>query len=114
MSKTKPIVKSIDPRSQNQNRLNGHDERLGTNEDVKLTGLQELEMTVNNFLVQNQYRLTYSEIVGYFELKLVELKESWRLQSSANLQNAMAANAANAQKMQEMKNQGLDHDIPQG
>lgn len=48
-----------------------------------LLPIQKLEFTVNIFLQENSVPL--HEAIGFFELKLIEMKESWRSQVARNI-----------------------------
>jgi hypothetical protein len=62
------------------------------NENLPLRPISYLEALINQFLVQhnNNNNLSMAEVVGLFELKVVEFKESWRLQTEANMRMAQA------------------------
>ena len=52
-------------------------------ETPKLLPIQRLEQLVNQCLMQDG--ITMMEAIGFFELKLIEMKESWRQQVGLNM-----------------------------
>lgn len=62
----------------------------------QFTPIQVLELTVNSILKENNIQLL--EAIGFFELKLIELKESFRGQMALR-------NLAAAQQAQEAQNE---------
>ena len=51
----------------------------------KLSAIQELEVLFNGFLGNRGQELQMFELIGFFELKLVEFKENWRMQTTQRL-----------------------------
>lgn len=43
----------------------------------ELTPIQVFEHMLNNYLADQSNGLNYPEVVGFLELKLIELKEHW-------------------------------------
>lgn len=61
-------------------------------EQPKLLPIQQLELVINQALMRNDMQML--EVIGFFELKLIEMKEGWRMQVQQRMQ-AMQAQAAN-------------------
>jgi hypothetical protein len=61
-------------------------------EQPKLLPIQQLELVINQALMRNDMQML--EVIGFFELKLIEMKEGWRMQVQQRIQ-AMQAQAAN-------------------
>lgn len=54
----------------------------------KLLPIQKLEQVVNQCLMQDG--ITMMEAIGFFELKLIEMKENWRQQVGINMLKVQA------------------------
>jgi len=53
---------------------------------------QVFEANVNNYLAQFGHMIPFTELVGFLELKLIELKESYRFTTEMNIRKNMEAN----------------------
>lgn len=53
-------------------------------ETPKLLPVQEFELVVNQYLMRKD--MSPAEVVGFLELKLIEVKENWRNQVNQRIQ----------------------------
>lgn len=53
---------------------------------------QVFENNINNYLAQFGHLIPYTELVGFLELKLIELKEGYRFTTEQNMRRGMEAN----------------------
>lgn len=56
-----------------------------------LSPCQVFEANVNNYLAQFGHQIPFTELVGFLELKLIELKESYRFTTEQNMRQMAEA-----------------------
>lgn len=54
----------------------------------KLTPIQEFEFLINTFL-KHHPDMQAHELIGFMELKLIEFKETWRIQQAVRIASSM-------------------------